>query len=667
MNSKTTLAHIFPMTDVIGSKSMHSSECIGDITPYPRDMHSQAIFHSLWTHALDGMRLTDKYGIILAVNKSFCDLVEMEEHELVGKLFTVVYRLAKDRERLLSNYQTAFTAGLFQTMIEFRTVLRSGKILDVDISVAPVECGRGEKMLLTQFHEITERRKAERILEKSEAKYRGLFANSIQPMFECTVAGKILNVNKSFLRLIGCHSFDEIVGLNIQYDICVHTDTFKDLTTILESRGYIRNIEIQLKRKNGKIITVVENARALYDESGKMVGIEGVLEDITAKKILEKELHVHLQALEESKHKLTDLNTKKNKFLSILSHDLRSPFSSLLGFCDILIQDNETLSPAERIQFVEFIRESIQDQLAIVNNLLDWTRIESGRMHTDFRDLDLYETIRKSVNSLLGLAHKKEIHLLSQVPKNIFLHGDHQLLFQLFTNLIGNALKYTPRGGRIFIELLQEEADHWTVAVRDTGIGIPEDDLPKLFKIEEKYTRKGLNGESGTGLGLSVCQEIVHKHHGSIFVHSTPGNGTSFIIQFPKVFIQPGKVILIVDDDNGVRVLHSKYIKRVLPEAQIIHASDGEEAFHLAQVLQPVLIITDQGMPNVDGYEFLKRLKKDPSTKTIPIIFVTGHDSPSMEDDLNILGVTTILRKPVTGEQFRMVLSHMKSKDVSQN
>jgi CheY-like chemotaxis protein len=260
---------------------------------------------------------------------------------------------------------------------------------------------------------------------------------------------------------------------------------------------------------------------------------------------------------------------------------------------------------------------------------------------------------------LLGLSYQKDIRLVNQVPRNVFLHGDHQLLFQLFTNLIGNALKFTHSDGQIFIELLQKETDLWTVAVRDTGIGIPEADLTKLFKIEEHYTRKGLQGEVGTGLGLKVCNEIVHKHQGFLSVQSTLGKGTSFIIQFPKVSIQPGKVILIVDDEYGVRVLHSKYIQRVLPHAQIIHASDGEEAFHLAQELQPLLIVTDQGMPNINGTELLKKLKEDPSTNAIPIIFVTGHDSFDMQDILKISSVTNILHKPVSLEQFEALLSHM--------
>ena len=665
MNSPTTFTNIFPMTDVIVPTSALHSQFKADIQPYSRSRYSTAILEALWTNSLDGMRLTDKHGIILAVNKSFCDLVEMKSYELVGKLFTIVYPLLKDREGLLSSYQMVFMTGLCQTMYESHLVLQSGKTPDVETSALFVDSENEGKILLTQFRNITERRKTACILQESEAKYRGLFANSIQAMFESTLSGKILNANKSFLRLMGYQSFDEIVSLNIQQDLSVHGDTYKDIVTILGTRGYIRNIEIQLKRKNGKIITVVENARALYDGTGEMIGIEGVLEDITAKKSLEQKLTTTLQTLEESKLRLLDLNVQKNKFLSILSHDLRSPFSSILGFCEILLQNDNMLSLAERMQFTEFIREATQDQLGIVNNLLDWTRIESGRMHTDFRDLDLYEIMNKSIHSFLGLAYKKEIHLVNQAPRNIFLHGDHQLLFQLFTNLIGNALKFTPGRGQILLELLQEEADHWTVAVRDTGIGIPEADVCKLFKIEETYTRKGLNGEIGTGLGLKVCHEIVHKHHGSISVQSRPGKGTSFIIQFPKVTIQPGKVILIVDDEYGARILHSKYIQRVLPEAQIVHVSDGEEAFHLARELRPVLIITDQGMPNINGTELSKKLKEDPSTKAIPIIFVTGHDSFAMQETLKLLGITTILPKPVSLEQFEVLLAHMGFKGAS--
>jgi CheY-like chemotaxis protein len=219
-------------------------------------------------------------------------------------------------------------------------------------------------------------------------------------------------------------------------------------------------------------------------------------------------------------------------------------------------------------------------------------------------------------------------------------------------------LKFTPAGGGIFIELEKEDKNNWTIAVRDTGIGIPESDIPKLFKIDVKYSQNGLEGERGTGLGLSICHEIMQKHHGCISVESVQGKGTTFFLQLPKVSIEQGKSILIVDDAQGIKALHSKYIQRIMPDIKIVYASDGEEAFDMAQSLKPVLIITDHDMPRVNGYELVKKLKADTATQSIPIVCVTGHDSNAVHDELEALGVSLILIKPVSQEQFELVLKN---------
>ena len=199
--------------------------------------------------------------------------------------------------------------------------------------------------------------------------------------------------------------------------------------------------------------------------------------------------------------------------------------------------------------------------------------------------------------------------------------------------------------------------------MRDTGIGIPEEDVHKLFKIEEKYTRKGLQGEKGTGLGLPVVHEIVQKHHGSISVKSTSGTGTLFHITLPKSKPNAGENILVVDDEHGIRLLHTRYIKRVLPNANVLHAADGAEALQIARVSNPQLIISDNDMPDLDGLELVRNLKADPATSDIPIIIVTGQDSESNRDALKQYGVTAVLNKPVTPEQIAAVL---RSIDIGQ-
>jgi CheY-like chemotaxis protein len=396
-----------------------------------------------------------------------------------------------------------------------------------------------------------------------------------------------------------------------------------------------------------------------------VIGYEGVLEDITARKAMEKKLQEYVWALEKSKNALAELNAKKDKLFSILSHDLRSPFSSILGFCDILLKENDQLTSEDRLQFVAYIQEGAQDQLALVNKLLDWSRLESGHTRLEQTEIDLQDIVKKSVNSLLGLAHQKQVKLQTTLPANIAVRGDRHMLGQVFGNLIGNSLKFTPAGGAITVELIEEQDDQWVIGVRDTGTGIPEEDMHKLFKIEEKYTRKGLQGEKGTGLGLPVVHEIVLKHNGTIEVKSHSGTGTLFLITLPKSRPGTSENILVVDDEHGMRMLHTRYIKRILPDANVLHASDGAEALKLAREFNPKLIISDNDMPDIDGEEMVRTLKSDPMTANIPIIIVTGQDSDANREALKQYGAYAVLTKPITPEQLVEILKNIEAGEVA--
>jgi CheY-like chemotaxis protein len=314
------------------------------------------------------------------------------------------------------------------------------------------------------------------------------------------------------------------------------------------------------------------------------------------------------------------------------------------------------LTSEDRLQFVAYVQEAAQDQLSLVNKLLDWSRLESGHIQMERTEIDLLDVVKKTLNSLLGLAHQKQIKLNITLPPNITVRGDKHMMSQVFGNLIGNSLKFTPQNGSISVELIEEQKDHWVIGVRDTGVGIPEEDICKLFKIEEKYTRKGLQGEKGTGLGLPVVHEIILKHHGNIEAKSKSGIGTLFIITLPKSRPLKGENILVVDDEHGMRVLHARYIKRAMPNANIVHASDGTEAYQLARECNPKIIISDNDMPDIDGQELVRNLKADPMTCDIPIVIITGQDSNSNRELLKQYGVLTVLNKPVSPEQIANVL-----------
>ena len=622
--------------------------------------NASKVFSSIWENSNEGMRLTNENGIIVSVNPSFCNLVGMTIEELVGKHFTCIYADIENREKMARTYESRFNKRQAEQRYERRFVLWTNQTIDVEVFDSYVDPDDGHVLMLTRLRDVTAEKLTQNALAESESKYRGLFANSVMPMFQSSIDWKLVNANRAMLKLLGYSNFYELAELDIARDIYSNSDERKKVTETLNQRGYVVNAELKLKRKNGRILTVLENARTLHDENGKIIGYEGILEDITARKMMETKLQEYVLALEKSKNALADLNTQKDKLFSILSHDLRSPFSSILGFCDILLKENEQLTAEDRFQFVAYIQEAAQDQLSLVNKLLDWSRLESGHIRMELIEMDLQEVIKKNINSLMGLAQQKQVKLLTTFPANIRVRGDKHMLSQVFGNLLGNSLKFTPPGGTVSVELIEKQNNQWVIGVRDTGIGIPEGDIHKLFKVEEKYTRKGLQGEKGTGLGLPIVNEIIQKHQGNIEVKTKVGTGTLFLITLPMSHAQTDENVLVVDDEHGMRVLHSRYIKRVLPNANVLHASDGAEAIQLAREYNPKLIISDNDMPDINGQELVRNLKADPSTSYIPIIIVTGHDSDANREALKHFGATAVLNKPVTPEQFFEVLKSIE-------
>jgi PAS domain S-box-containing protein len=619
------------------------------------------LLSALWEGSVEGIRLTDEYGIIVSANPAYCRLVGASPDELIGKHFSCVYSPVENRDKMTRTYETHFKKHQAEPKHEQSYVLRTDRILHVEVYDSFIESDDGRTFLLTRFRDVTAEKITQKTLAESESKYRGLFANSVMPMFQSSIDGKLLNANHALLKLLGYKDFYELANLEIARDTYAFPDERANVTAMLHQKGYIVNLEIRLKRKNGRIITVLESARTLLDASGKVIGYEGILEDITARKAMEKKLQEYVSALEKSKNALADLNAQKDKLFSILSHDMRSPFSSILGFCEILLKEHQQLSEEERQQFTGYIQDAAQDQLSLLNRLLDWSRLESGHIRMERAEIDLQDVLQKSVHSLLGIAHQKQITLTANIPALTMVRGDRQMLGQVFANLIGNSLKFTPPNGTITVELSEAANDHWTIGVRDTGVGIPAEDIHKLFKVEEKYTRKGLQGEKGTGLGLPVVHEILLKHQGTIDVQSTRGEGTLFLVTLPRIHPNTGGTILTIDNEQATRVLYSRYIKRVLPEANVLHATDTAEAFHLSRECHPRLVIFDGDSPDINGKEFLRRLKTDPLTQDTPVLMITAHDSNANHELLKRYSAITILHRPLTQDQFSEVLHAIAS------
>jgi PAS domain S-box-containing protein len=242
----------------------------------------------------------------------------------------------------------------------------------------------------------------------------------------------------------------------------------------------------------------------------------------------------HLNAqLAESERRLKDLNLSKDKLFSIIAHDLKGPFQPLLGLSDILVEEYDNLSEEERSRFIWEINKTLKNQYKLVENLLDWSRLQTGRMIYSPEKTNLYETVESNFQMFKPKSISKNINLANNVSPNVFVLADVYMLQSIIQNLISNAIKFTNSGGMVSVSA-EEENDLVVISIIDTGIGISKSDLDKIFRIDTQHTTLGTDDEKGTGLGLIICKELVEKNGGKIWIESEIDNGTKFFLTLPS-------------------------------------------------------------------------------------------------------------------------------------
>ena len=237
------------------------------------------------------------------------------------------------------------------------------------------------------------------------------------------------------------------------------------------------------------------------------------------------------EELKKYSEELQELNASKDKFFSIIAHDLRSPFNGLLGLVSILKTEYDYLTVGEQKSYIDEVYNSISGMYELAEKLLDWSRLQIGRQGFRIASIKLFNFIDDIVSTLSNNAKLKNINLINDLNPDDKVYADDPMLRTLFHNLISNSIKFTNSGGSITIKSKQEDGDKLLVSVIDTGIGISEENISRLFKIEDSFSTPGTNKENGTGLGLLLCKDIAEKHGSELIVQSIPGKGTTFSIR----------------------------------------------------------------------------------------------------------------------------------------
>jgi PAS domain S-box-containing protein len=604
-----------------------------------------------YKYALDQssiVAITDPKGIITYVNDYFCQISKYSAKELIGQDHRIINSGYHPKEYIRYLWVTIANGRVWRG--EFRNKAKDGTFYWVDTTIVPfLDENNKPYEYVTIRSDITERKLAQEAIRESEEKYRNVTENIDDFLFTFELVGKVLKpiFYTSSVEKITGYKQSEFLSESTLFLKIIYPDDLpifeKKLKTILRSKLQAsEEMEFRILNKHGYIVWVRTRMNILRNPEGIISKIYGLVGDISLRKRAEEELN-------KATENLIKLNETKDKFISILSHDLRTPFSSILGFTDLLI-DDEDLTEEEKKQYVGFIQESSKSMLALVNSLLDWTRLQTGRIKFEPEKLSSRMIVINCINSLLGVALQKNITIKSEIEQNVNIYADNNLMTQVFNNLISNAIKFTKPGGEIIISVASSKKTRfYEFSVRDNGVGINPENIQDLFRIDTKYTSEGTAGEKGTGLGLSLVKEIIEKHGGNIWVESEYGKGSNFKFILPIA----SATILLVDDSKTDRLLYSKILHNITPDYNIEIASNGKEALEKIIASPPALVITDNIMPEMNGYELILEIKKLDIKRKLQIIILSGDIDRSTIDDYTNLGIEYVFQKPVNLSNFK--------------
>lgn len=407
---------------------------------------------------------------------------------------------------------------------EFRIINKEGEIRHIRHICQPVYDNRGNILgRRGTNNDITDQKLAEVELIESEEKYRTLI-DKMQDAVFIIQDEKFIFINTAFTRITGYNPAD-LHEMN--FEELVYPE---DRNLVVESyykrqkgQAVPSQYEFRVKKKDGKTIIYVSLSVGIIKYFGKVATL-GTLKDISARKVQEEKL-------QKSETQLRESNATKDRFFSILAHDLKHPFNALLGLSSMLNEDYDELSDKERTTFINNIHESANAAYKLVDNLLQWARTQTGKIVFNPEMLNLGEIVEEVIGLLRPQAAGKEISVATEdVNKQVFT--DKHMLLTVLRNLISNAIKFTNSGGKVVINS-KEMNNFIEISVSDNGIGISETDIPRLFKLDQHVNTKGTNNESGTGLGLIICKEFIERCGGRIWVDSSPDKGSTFYFSLP--------------------------------------------------------------------------------------------------------------------------------------
>ncbi|MEH1959657.1 MAG: PAS domain S-box protein [Nostoc sp.] len=623
------------------------------------------ILNAILTASVDHIYIFNRTGCYQYVSRDGATLLGLKPQDIIGKTLQEVGFPADIVEQVENQRQAVMKTG--QPIKDECKYISADRVHYYEYILTPLRnCNQTIDGVITVCRDITEHKRAEKILRESEARFRRLFESNLIGVAFWNVDGFIIDANDAFLQLAG-YTRDEFAILD--------RFNWKELTPVeykhlddralleVQATGVCRIYEKEYIHRNGKRVPIVLGKALLNDSKDN--GVAFVL-DITDRKLVEKEYANLLQRERTARQQAEIANKIKDEFLAVLSHELRTPLNSILGWSKMLRTrkfDEKTTNHA-----LETIERNAKLQTQLIEDLLDVSRILQGKLNLNICPVNLVMVVEAALETVKLAAQAKSIQIQTIFDPTLGqVMGDSNRLQQVVWNLLSNAVKFTPTGGRVEVRLMEVDKQA-QIQVSDTGKGIPPDFLPYLFDYFRQADSTTTRTFGGLGLGLAIARKLIEMHGGNVQAESPgEGLGATFTVELPLLVrseqvrreenesldSQPESSllsdtqVLVVDDEPDIRDLISFILQDYGVEVTAV--ASAQEALQALSESIPDVLISDIGMPKTDGYMLMREVRSRSPQQggLVPAIALTAYAGEMNQQQALAAGFQMHISKPV--------------------
>ena len=645
-------------------------------------VNAGALQNAIFNSANFSSIATDEKGVIQIFNVGAERMLGYEASEVMNKITPadisdpqeVIARAKALSSELATTISPGFEALVFKAsrgiedIYELTYIRKDGTRFPAIVSVTALRDAQESiigYLLIGTDNTVRKQVEAERMLLDQRVRdqqfyTRSLIESNIDALMTTDPRGIISDVNKQMEELTGC-TRDELIGAPFK-DYFTNPDRAEAGIKLVLSEGKVKDYELTARARDGQETVVSYNATTFYDRDRKLQGVFAAARDVTERSRLEKQML--LQSAE-----LSDLHRRKDEFLAMLSHELRSPLAPISNAVQILGMQHGNENEVQR-EARGIIERQTSQLRHLVDDLLEVSRITTGMVQLRKVSVAVGDIMKSAIETVRPQIDQRKHDMTVSIPPDpIWLHADAARLEQVIVNLLTNAAKYTDVSGKIWLSA-EQVGDECLLRVRDTGVGITPELLPCIFDLFTQAERSLDRSQGGLGIGLALVQRLTELHGGKVEVSSTLRQGSEFLIRLPiekfhstampshlveKPVQKPHPLrVLIVDDNVDTVLSFSMLLKASGSEVKTAH--DGPTAVKIAQEYVPDVVLLDIGLPGLNGYEVARQIRKQPSLRNVVLVALTGYGQESDKQASTEAGFNHHLIKPARIAEIRQIL-----------